>query len=73
MLALLLTIVLLVAVTVAIHALGTVYWICHLGRHYTGTGSEFRAHKTLPALTWSAVWLLMLHLVEVVVGTCSVF
>jgi len=71
MLALLLTIVLLVAVTVAIHALGTVYWIRHLGRHYTRTDGELRAHKALPALTWSAVWLLMLHLVEVVVWAVS--
>jgi hypothetical protein len=67
MLVLLLTIILLVAVTVAIHAFGTVYWIRHLGRHYAGADGELRPHKTLPALTWSAVVLLMLHLVEVVV------
>ena len=67
MLALLLTIILLVAVTVAIHAFGTVYWIRHLTRHYAGADGELRSHKTLPALTWSAVVLLMLHLVEVVV------
>jgi hypothetical protein len=66
MLALLLTIVSLVAITVAIHAAGTVYWIRHLGRHYTRVDGELRAHKALPALTWSAVWMLMLHLVEVV-------
>ena len=71
MLALLLTIVSLIAVTVAIHAFGTVYWIRYLGRHYTGTDGEVRAQKTLPALTWSAVWLLMLHLVEVVVWAAS--
>jgi hypothetical protein len=65
--ALLLTTVLLVAVTVAIHAFGTVYWIRYLGRHYTGADGTLRAHKALPALTWSAVWLLMLHLVEVIV------
>ena len=67
MLALLLTIVLLVAVTVAIHALGTVYWVRHLGRHYTRADGEFKAHMTLPAVIWSAVGLLMLHLVEVLV------
>lgn len=71
MLALLLTIILLVAMTVAIHAFGTVYWIRHLIRYYAEADGEFRAHKTLPALTWTAVWLLMLHLVEVVVWALS--
>lgn len=71
MLALLLTIVVLVAATVAIHAFGTVYWIRHLGRHYTGADGELRAHKALPALIWSAVGLLMLHLVEVVMWALS--
>jgi len=71
MLALLLTTVLLVAVTEAIHAFGTVYWIRYLGRHYTGADGRFMAHKTLPALTWSAVGLLMFHLVEVVVWALS--
>jgi hypothetical protein len=70
-LALLLTIVLIVAATVAIHAFGTVYWIRYLGRHYTGTDGEFWTHKALPALTLSAVWLLMLHLVEVVLWAVS--
>jgi hypothetical protein len=36
MFALLLTIVASLAVTVAIHALGTVCWIRHLGRRYMG-------------------------------------
>ena len=67
MLAMMLVVVSLVAVTVAIHAFGTVFWIRYVGRHYTGTDGEIRGHKTLAALTWSAVWLLMLHLLEVVV------
>jgi hypothetical protein len=67
MLGLLLTTVVLVAVTVAIHAFGTVYWIRHLGRRYAGPDGDFKAHTALPALTWTAVVLLMLHLVEVVV------
>ena len=53
---LMLVIVLLVAVTVAVHAFGTVYWIRYLGRHYTEADGELKAHKTLPALTWTAVW-----------------
>jgi len=71
MLALLLITLVLVAVTVAIHAFGTVYWIRHLGRHYTGPDGHFRAHKTLPALTWSAAWLLMLHVAEVVLWAAT--
>ena len=71
MLALLLTMLLLVSVTVAIHAFGTVYWIRHLGRHYTGPGGDFKAHRALPALIWSAAVLLMLHLVEVVIWALS--
>jgi hypothetical protein len=67
MLVLMLVIISLVAVTVAVHAFGTVYWIRYLGRHYTEADGEFSAHKILPALTWSAVVLLMLHLLEVVV------
>jgi voltage-gated potassium channel len=67
MFALLLTILALLAVTVAIHALGTVYWIRHLGRHYVGADGQLKAHKALPALIWSAVGLLSLHIVEVLV------
>ena len=67
MLALMLAILSLVSLTVAIHVFGTVYWIRYLGRHYTGADGEFKAHKILPALTWTAVVLLMLHLLEVVV------
>jgi len=67
MLALILVIVSLVAVTVAIHALGTIFWIRVLGRHYVGADGAFKPHRTLAAVTWSAVWLLMLHFVEVIV------
>ncbi len=67
MFGLLLTTVALVAVTVTIHAFGTVYWIRFLGRRYAGPDGEFKAHTALSALTWTAIVLLMLHLVEVVV------
>ena len=67
MLALVLVIVLLVATTVAMHAFGTVSWMRYLGRRYIGADGQVKAHKTLPAVTWTAVWLLMLHLLEVVV------
>ncbi len=67
MLGLLLTTVLLVAVTVAIHAFGTIYWIRYLAGHYAGPDGDFGGHNAFPALTWTALVLLMLHLVEVVV------
>jgi len=71
MLPLLLTTLLLVAVTVAIHAFGTIYWIRYLGRRHAAPDGDFKAHKALSALIWSAVVLLLLHLVEVVVWALS--
>jgi len=67
MLGLLLTTVILVAITVAIHAVGTTYWIKFLGRRYFGSDGQVKAHAALPAVTWTAVAFLMLHLVEVIV------
>ena len=67
MLGLVLTAVLLVATTVAIHAFGTNYWIRFLTHRFTGPDGNFKARKALPAVTWTAVVLLMLHLVEVIV------
>ena len=67
MLGLLLVTILLVAITVAIHALGTHHWVRYLTDHFAGPDGNFKAHKALPAVTWTAVVLLMLHLVEVVV------
>ena len=66
MLRLLLVSVLLVAATVAIHGICAHYWIRFLMRRFTGPDGNFKAHKALPAVTWTAVVLLMLHLVEVV-------
>ena len=67
MLWLLLTTVLLVAVTVAIHAVGAHFWMSYLIRRYAGPDGYLKAHAALPAVTWTAVVLLMLHLVEVIV------
>ncbi len=66
MLEILLTTVFLVAATVAIHAYGTTRWIRFMVRRYAGPDGDFKAHTTLPAVTWTAVVLLMLHLVEIV-------
>ena len=67
MLGMLVTTVVLVAATVAVHAFGTVYWIRHLARRYADPTGDFSARAALPALMWTAVVLLMLHLVEVVI------
>ena len=67
MLGLLLTTVILVAITVAIHAVGTTYWMQYLGRRYFGSDGQVKAREALPAVTWTAVAFLMLHLLEVVV------
>ena len=67
MLELLLVTTLLVATTVAIHAVGTHYWMRHVVRRYTGPQGDIVTHKALLAVTWTAVALLMLHLIEVIV------
>ena len=59
--------VVLVAITVAIHAYGTTHWIRYLMNHFVGPDGHFKAHKALSAVTWTAVILLLLHVVEVMV------
>jgi voltage-gated potassium channel len=66
MLALILTAVLLVAATVAIHAFGTTYWIRYLAYRYAGPDGNFKANAALPAIAWTALVLLTLHEIEVV-------
>lgn len=66
MLELALVAITLVAATVAIHAFGTTYWIRSLVHRYADHEGRFKEHAALPAVTWTAVVLLMLHLVEVV-------
>ena len=59
--------VLLVAITVAIHAFGTTYWIRYLMKRFVGPNGEFKARKALPAITWTAIVLMLLHFIEVTV------
>ena len=67
MLMLFLTTVVLDAITVAIHAFGTTYWIQYLQHRYVGPDGNFKRRKAVLAVTGTAVVLLMLHMVEVVV------
>ena len=66
MLELALVAILLVAATVAIHAFGTTYWIRYLAHRFAAPDGYFMAGKALPAVTWTAIVLMMLHVVEVV-------
>jgi hypothetical protein len=59
--------VVLVAITVVIHALGTHHWMRFIKYRYVGSDSNFKPHKVLPAIIWTAVTLLMLHVLEVLV------
>ena len=66
MLGLVLTAVLLVAATVAIHAFGTTAWLRHLMHRYADPNGNFKARAALPAVTFTALVLLLLHMIEVV-------
>ncbi len=65
MLMLLLIAVSLVAMTVVLHAMGTTYWIRYAVRRYADRNGDFKPHTTLPAVMWTAIVLMLLHMVEV--------
>ena len=66
MLGLVVTAVLLVAATVAIHAFGTTSWLRYLVHRYADPDGNFKAHAALPAVTFTSLVLLLLHMIEVV-------
>lgn len=57
----------LVAMTVVIHAVGTTRWMHFMVRRFAHHDGNFKPGKALPAVIWTAVILMLLHLVEVVV------
>ena len=59
--------IVLVAITVLIHAFGTREWMRFMARRFVGADGNFRRGKDLPAIIWTAVVLLMLHVVEVII------
>lgn len=59
--------VILVAITVVIHAFGTTHWMHFMGRRFVDHDGNFKPGKSLPAVIWTAVILLLLHVVEVIV------
>jgi hypothetical protein len=64
---LLLVAAVLVSVTVVIHGFGINYWLRFVMHRYVGHSGSFKPHGTLWALIWSAHFLMLLHLVEVVI------
>lgn len=67
MFALLFVSVLLVAVTVLIHAYGTHYWMRFMGSQFVDAHGNFHQGKILPAIISTAVTLLLLHVIEVII------
>ena len=59
--------VLPVALTVVIHAIGTTEWMHFMRRHFIGRDGKFKSNQSLPAVMWTAVILMLLHVFEVVV------
>lgn len=55
----------LVIATVLVHAVGTHAWIRFLARHYSNAGGLIRSHKALPAVIWTAIVLMLLHVIEI--------
>ncbi|MFZ1537448.1 MAG: potassium channel family protein [Chromatiaceae bacterium] len=64
-LAITLTAMALIAATVVVHAVGTQSLIRYLSRHFTDANEMFRPHEALPAFIWTAIVLLMLHVIEI--------
>lgn len=65
MLELILIALFVVALTVAVHAVGTYYWINFAFHHYADQSGNFKPSTSLLALIWTAVVIMLLHLIEV--------
>jgi len=59
--------VLLVSITVIIHAIGTTRWLLRLSRRFAGVVDLHRPSRSLRILTSTIVVLMALHIVEIVV------
>jgi len=55
----------LVVATVLMHAVGTHALIRFLGRRYANASGLIRSHKSLPAVIWTAIVLMALHVIEI--------
>ena len=59
--------VLLVAITMVIHAVGTTFWLLYLGRKMRATVGPRRMGSTLTILTATVVILTVLHTIQVLI------
>lgn len=57
--------IVVVAMTVVIHAVGTTRWIRYVSHHFAGHDDQWKKSALLPVLTSTAIVLLTLHIVEV--------
>ena len=71
MLAPILVSVLPVALTVVIHAVGTTEWMHFMRRRFIGRDGRFKSKQSLPAVIWTAVILMLLHVIEVAVWAAA--
>ena len=58
--------IVLIAITVVIHAIGTGVWVRHLGRRYTQEG-QWTGERSVLVLVNTAVVVFVLHTVEIVI------
>jgi voltage-gated potassium channel len=57
----------LIAITIWIHAAGTLYWMRFLVGRYTGKDGSWRESRTLLILLGSAIFLVTLHVLEILI------
>ena len=57
--------IVVVAITVVIHAVGTTRWIRYVTHRFAGHDGQWKQRDLLPVLTSTAIVLLTLHIVEV--------
>lgn len=55
----------LIVATVLVHAVGTHALIRFLSRHYANVSGLIPSHKALPAVIWTAMVLMVLHVIEI--------
>jgi len=55
----------LIALTVLIHAVGTTGLIRLVAHRYADPSGHFKAHAALPAILWTAIALMLLHVLEI--------
>lgn len=65
MLILILTAFLLIAITICIHGLGTIYWLRYLLAHDTLADGRIRPAKVLSVFISTAIVLISLHIIEI--------